>query len=328
MYRQLEILTLSAIVSLSLAQHTNGWSEAGHHLIAALAYQELSPIEQQALIELLKSHPQFEKEFLIPQGISSAEEARLWLMGRAGYWPDVARRYREYNNPKWHYQLGSILVIGNVSSVEVPATPTGLPKEATMRTKELHIAQAIKLATETLGDQRSSRQDKSLAICWIAHLVADAHQPCHSGSLYAEIVFPKGDRGANSIPTKQSQNMHSLWDGLLGRRYTGAVRRRMFEIATDEELETQVTQLLSMGDPLSPEQWLTESRHLAVRYVYTPDILERVLAAQEAGVNAIAKIELTRAFLKNAGRVAQRQALLAARRLSRTWSKALHASVN
>jgi hypothetical protein len=25
------------------------------------------------------------------------------------------------------------------------------------------------------------------------------------------------DRGANSIPTKQSKNTHALWDGLLGR---------------------------------------------------------------------------------------------------------------
>ena len=30
---------------------------------------------------------------------------------------------------------------------------------------------------------------------------ADAHQPCHAGSLYAESVFPEGDRGANTTIT-------------------------------------------------------------------------------------------------------------------------------
>jgi hypothetical protein len=36
-----------------------------------------------------------------------------------------------------------------------------------------------------------------------------------------EGVFEKkdGDRGANSIPTKQRQNMHALWDQILGEDF-------------------------------------------------------------------------------------------------------------
>lgn len=68
-------------------------------------------------------------------------------------------------------------------------------------------------------------------MCWLSHLVADSHQPCHAGSLYVEKVFPEGDRGANSIPVKQGSNMHALWDGLLGQNYNASdIRRRIVEI--------------------------------------------------------------------------------------------------
>lgn len=29
-------------------------------------------------------------------------------------------------------------------------------------------------------------------------------------------VFPEGDRGGNEIKSRQSKNLHALWDGLLG----------------------------------------------------------------------------------------------------------------
>ena len=43
----------------------------------------------------------------------------------------------------------------------------------------------------------------------------------HAGSLYTEGVFEKkdGDRGANSISTKQRQNMHALWDQISGKDF-------------------------------------------------------------------------------------------------------------
>lgn len=305
----------------------SAWSEAGHHVIAGLAFQMLSPDEQQILIELLKSHPQFAVEFVIPESVATPEEGRLWLCGRAGYWPDVARRYAEFNRPKWHYQLGSSLVIGNVSTLEVDSTPQGLPFDVTMQTRELHIAQALALSNNTLSNPSSSAEEKALAVCWIAHLVADAHQPCHAGSLYAEIVFPRGDQGGNAIPTKQSANLHALWDGLLGRRYNSTVKRRMHEISNDDELRSQVEDILERGS-VSPSQWLAESRQLAARFVYPSEILNHVLKAQEDGTSDLERIELSESYLKNAGGVAQRQALLAAHRLSATWSKALQRGLN
>lgn len=129
-----------------------------------------------------------------------------YLIGRAGYWPDVARSQPKYNRPTWHYQLGETLSIGEV---EVPVDPVELDPKATLETQELYAIQAIHLCRNVLKDSQSAGE-RALAVSWLCHLVADISQPCHAGSLYVEHVFPEGDRGANSIPVKQGRNLHAL----------------------------------------------------------------------------------------------------------------------
>ena len=304
-----------------------GWSSGGHHIIASLAYQMLDDVDKQTLIELLKQHPQFDTEFIPPAEVDSPEELRLWIAGRAGYWPDVARGYPEFHRSTWHYQLGSTLVLGNVSFIEVPATPTELPADANLSTQDLYIGQAIELCRRVLGSADASAGDRALAICWLAHLVGDSHQPCHAGSLYAEIVFPEGDRGANSIRTRQAKNMHALWDQLLGQRYAhGDIRRRMVEIQSDTELLALADAAMVELNRLDPLVWLKESRDAGLQFVYTPDVIEVVLRAQRAGSANLEPISLSEEYLKNAGRVAQSRALLAARRLAAVWAKSFVAA--
>ncbi|TVP96125.1 MAG: hypothetical protein EA381_17700, partial [Planctomycetaceae bacterium] len=178
-----------------------------------------------------------------------------------------------------------------------------------------------------LGSADASASDRALAICWLAHLVGDSHQPCHAGSLYAEVVFPEGDRGANSIRTRQSRNMHALWDQLLGQRYVhGDVRRRMAEIQTDTELVALADAVMDQPNGLDPGVWLKESRDAGLQFVYTPEVIDVVLRAQRAGSTDLETITLSEQYLKNAGRVAQLRALLAARRLAVVWGEAFAAA--
>jgi len=325
------LLTLfNAVCILSIGTPSAfGWSEGGHHIIASLAYQMLDDADKQAIVELLKQHPQFGTEFVPPIEVDSPEELRIWIAGRAGYWPDVARGYPEFNRSTWHYQLGSTMVLGNVSFIDVPATPVELPADADLNTQELYIGQAIELCRRVLGSGDTSATDRALAICWLAHLVGDSHQPCHSGSLYAEVVFPEGDRGANSIRTRQARNMHALWDQLLGQRYAhGDVRRRMVEIQTDAELAASADAAMEQPNYLDPSQWLKESRDSGLQFVYTPEVIDVVLRAQRGGSANLEPITLSEEYLKNAGRVAQARALLAARRLATVWSESLAAATD
>ena len=195
------------MVFLITVQPCLAWSDCGHHIIAVLAFDLMKPVEQHRLTELLQKHPRFIEDIRPRRRYTDPTSLAHWLIGRAAYWPDIAREQPEYNRPSWHYQLGSSLTIGQ--NVNVPETPGSLPAGATLQTQELHIVQAIELCRQTLRSRSSSDADKALAICWLAHLVADAHQPCHAGSLYVEGIFPEGDRGATWIPTKQGKTLHA-----------------------------------------------------------------------------------------------------------------------
>lgn len=157
-------------------------------------------------------------------------------------------------------------------------------------------------------------------MCWIAHLVADSHQPCHAGSLYMEGVFTgeDGDRGANSIATKQRKNLHPLWDQLLGDRFSlGPVRRRIVEFQSDNLIHTMALEAASMEQGQDPQQWLEESRQLAIQAVYSPEILSSLKKVSRGLTDKPEVIELPKAHLKNAGRVAQQRAAQSAVRLSK-----------
>jgi hypothetical protein len=307
--RNLLCVILALIVTIRPAQ---AWSESGHHIIAVLAFDLMTPESQARVIQLLGQHPRFQED-LQPDRPKSIDKEH-WIIGRAAYWPEAARDQPKYNRPNWHYHLGASVILGE--DVYVHETPGPLPTGATLDTKELYITQAIELCRQTLRGTAPD-SDKALAICWLAHLVGDAHQPCNAGSLYAQTVFPAGDRGGHAIRTKQRENLHALWDGLLGMNYDAAdVIRRCREIRDDEQ-----TWNAAVADAASsvvdPDKWLREGSELAKSHVYTPEILVAIAAAQRIGTNQVEVIDLPEAYLQSAGTVAQRRAAFAAARLAK-----------
>ncbi len=300
------------------------WSEGGHHVIALIAFDRLSPGQQQKLLELIKSHPRYSEDFKPPKSMIGSAEINRWIVGRVAYWPDVARQVPEFDRPTWHYELGPTTTLGDVNKLKVHARPGSLPKDAGLFTQSLYISQAIQLCSNTLQDQSRPGSERAIALCGLGHLVGDAHQPCHAGSLYVEGVFPEGDRGANSIPTKQDRNMHTLWDGLLGKRFgSTATNRRAAEIMTERALVERGEAAVDGQDALNPQIWLEESRKAALAHVYTPEIIQAVSAAARVGAKEPETITLSEAYLKNAGRVAQVRAIEAGWRLAMVWEVGL-----
>ena len=303
------------------------WSEGGHHLIAVIAFSLLAEHEREELIAVLKQHPRFAEDFVPPESLPNEEERTRWLVGRAGYWPDVARRQSNYNRSTWHYELGPTIVLGQADTLEVPERPGPLPLDATLETQDLYLSQALTLCRKVLADKTQPAAERAIALCWIGHLVADSHQPCHAGSLYMENVFVKkdGDRGANSIPTKQRQNMHALWDQLLGDEFAQRTNRRRFaEIASSPQL-TEIGRIaVSIPGGLDPLVWLGESRKAAIENVYAPEVLDSLSIVSRGIAEKPEILEVSEPYLKNAGRVAQVRAVEAAYRLAGVWKIAMN----
>jgi hypothetical protein len=314
------LLIAAALLCPSLA---HGWSEGGHHLIGLIAYHLLDESEKSAFQKMLAAHPRFAEDFAAPGNVTNVDR---WRAGRAGYWPDVARRQPDYNRPNWHWEDAVTLVIGDRNAVQLPNHITRLPRLADLDSKDLHASQAIALCQRVMGDANETPSDRALALTWLGHLVADVHQPCHAGSLYAARVFPKGDRGGNSIDTKQRGNLHSLWDGLLGPRYSETSENRRFaEIVNDAELMARGEKAAEKKDPLD---WLDESRLASTKVVYTNEILAPVRAVADGKAESLPTISLSEEYLGTAGRMATLRACQAGWRLASVWREGLAAPIS
>jgi hypothetical protein len=141
-----------------------------------------------------------------------------------------------------------------------------------------------------------------------------------------ENVFVKkdGDRGANSIPTKQRQNMHALWDQLLGDEFALRTNRRRFTEITSSPQLTEIGRIsVSIPGGLEPLVWLGESRKAAIEHVYTPEVLDSLSIVSRGLVEKPEVLELSEPYLKNAGKVAQVRAVEAGYRLAGVWKDSL-----
>src|SRR5437870_1819310 len=98
------------------------------------------------------------------------------------------------------------------------------------------------------------------------HLLGDIHQPLHCTAVYSVESVPKGDKGGNYILVKRGRNLHSLWDGLLGRDYfMRDVRKVAAELSDKQKYSAEWNDTLTVD----PKQWADEGHELCRSAVYT-----------------------------------------------------------
>lgn len=320
-------ISLAAVLvaCLPVDRVAEAFSDTGRHVIAVLAFNSLEPDGREEVIRILRANPRFEEDFMPPASIESDPAAvARWQIGVAGEWPDVIRSVPSLRRPTWHDQLGATLAIGEG---DTPADPGTLPDDATLESQGLHVIQAIELCRKVYGDASRSDEHRAIALCWLCHLVADLHQPCHAGSLSFEKAFPEGDRRGTNIRVTNGRNLHAVWDRLLGRKARpGDVRRRVAEIGADPALVLAGLQAVDEREDMDPKHWMQESRQAALRYVYTPEVLRAVTANERGLTDRVETLTLSAEYLQNAGRVARYRAAQAASRLARILTEAKQAA--
>lgn len=197
---------LLALLFFAVHAPASAWNAAGHRLTAVIAWQQLSPPAQAAITQILSRHPDYERwveKSRSTQGID--------IFAEASTWPDDIR-----NDPRFY------------DEDREPATPAlpGLPDTA--RHKRWHYVDLnaggktesgeLDRQIERLGQVLRSTGKKaeiSNALPWLAHLVADIHQPLHVGR--------HGDEGGNQVEIENPfnkrlpfSNLHVYWDDLPG----------------------------------------------------------------------------------------------------------------
>lgn len=205
-----------ALLICLLTPTAHAWNAAGHRLVALIAWQKMSPPTREEITAALTRHPDY------PRWLEKSKTGSpAAVFAEASTWADSIR-----NDPRFYDET---------RETATPAIP-GLPDNA--RHKRWHYVD-LKANGETeegeadrqierLGQllrSTTNNEEISWALPWLAHLVADIHQPMHVG--HAD------DEGGNAVeienPRKGRQpfiNLHSYWDDLPG---PSALRGRKLE---------------------------------------------------------------------------------------------------
>lgn len=212
---KLQYLAAGILAFTSLSGYS--WGQKGHDTVTALAERHLTEATRQTVDSLL-------------DGKSIVYYAN---------WLDNASNTPEYAYSKtWHYK--------NIDADKTYDNAPNIP--------EGNIVQAIYAQTLVLQDSKSTKEEKSLALKMIIHLLGDIHQPMHMGRA--------SDRGGNSHYIKffkSASNLHTVWDSKLleaGHKWSYTEWVDQIDRATPEEQ----MQIIKGG---TPDSWGRETYEIA-----------------------------------------------------------------
>lgn len=259
-------LLAALALTVMLVPQAQAWNQFGHMVVAAVAYDQLTPRTRERVRKLLKLNPSYQ------EWVQGADDPDRAAFLNASTWPDDIKFMSGYKNDGetakgpaasanlgyvdhyqhryWHY-------------VDLPFSPdhTPLIQPQTPNALTQIIAFRKSLASDASDDV------KSYDLVWLLHLVGDVHQPLHATSRFT-IEQPKGDAGGNKVllcfKPKCRDELHAEWDELLGRskKPEDAVKKALKLPAPDRRL-------VSIDNP---EEWVKESFELAQKKAYTSPI--------------------------------------------------------
>lgn len=272
---------LAGLVVVGFAGSAAAWNEKGHMVVARVAWKELTEDERNKVIAILEKHPHYE-EFLKDDRPSNIPE-KEWVFMRAATWSDWVRSgppaRRKFHRPSNHYV--------NLPFVHPPMTATP-PKPP-----EDNIVAAIDKFIKT-AKMAANQVDRAVDTTWLFHLVGDIHQPLHCATLFGT-DFPNGDRGGTRAQFRVENRLvqlHSFWDGLLGRSITlSSIGTSVLEIETllaaSPELKKAV--LADLAANKTTKAWADEGFESAKKNAYLEGKLPLVNTEDDPDVDDIAR---------------------------------------
>ncbi|MDH3977693.1 MAG: S1/P1 nuclease [Gammaproteobacteria bacterium] len=253
MRRLAQLIVIHACAFLYVSS-TYAYGSLGHEIVGEIAWQNLC------------EPAQVEVELLL------GDES----LGEASRWPDWIRGEREWAHTRtWHY-----INVADEGSLEL-----------VLNSNDSNVITAIEWSRAQLADDRLSAEKQAQALRFLAHFVADVHQPLHVGR--AE------DRGGNRIAVRvdgRKTNLHKLWDA----QWLLRTDRKAANYRRDGQVE-----MISQFARFTPESgevldWARESQALRAEVYALP-------AAADDGVIVVdepylaAALDISRIRLAEAG---------------------------
>lgn len=239
---------LAALCALFAAAPAAAYWDYGHRVVAAIAWESMSPAARAEATRLLRQGRLLETPNC---PLTSLEDASVW----ADCIKPMGDRFSYQNS--WHYQ--------NVDICK--------PFSLTQACKDGNCVSAqIERNARLLADKSLPVRERVMALAYLVHFVGDLAQPMHAGD--------RGDRGGNDVRTRYGliegrTNLHSMWDGWIPERAITTPTTPMAG-ANDLPLRTRARALigeLALGERTalaggSAEEWSREGWANARTYAY------------------------------------------------------------
>lgn len=171
------LLMLACLLPVAPAQ---AWGPLGHRTIAGMAQQRLSEPARREVRALLQADDE-----------STLVDIATW-----------ADDLRDIDPARFR-------ATGNLHYVNFRGADCNYVPQRDCRKGECVVA-AIQRYSSILADRSRPRAERADALRFVAHLVADVHQPLHAGS--------RPDKGGSSVQLRygrEQRNLHSVWDALI-----------------------------------------------------------------------------------------------------------------
>ncbi|MBS0352024.1 MAG: S1/P1 nuclease [Proteobacteria bacterium] len=258
----------SFLLVLLFPTFSYAWDPTGHKIVAAIAYAHLT-------------------------SVAKAEIDRITEAGDPGYpaltrflyaapLPDIWRNNNSVNS-SWHFYNEPWSIDG---------TP-GLPAA------DSNFVTALFHNVAILNNPTADFNQKYVALAWVEHLVADAHQPLHCINRFSK-DFPQGDMGGNLFLIKGSDglNLHSYWDQIVHEFNPNVPYplNKAKRIHLENELQAQYP-IMSFGNKINDlnfNNWEKDCYQLAKANVYkgiSPN--DQLSTEYRASAKEIAKSQVT-----------------------------------
>lgn len=279
---------LSVVAMLAVCFATSpvlAWNDAGHMVVARIAWLRLTESQRQAVFARMKAHPHFETSLVSnrPEHATDAE----WAFMRASTWSDYIRPPKsmskeavaehakhKFHRGVWHY-INFPYHSGQKESE--------LPREALPN--ETNIIAQIEQSLDVLRGKTkhdpgavaglSAEANEAVRFCWLFHLVGDLHQPMHAVALVDAKLFPAGDhgdQGGNLLAIRRSESdkpmrLHACWDGMLSSDSRFDSVCQLAEELTHDPMLTP-EKFPELTEHRQVRDWAAESFSLAKTHIY------------------------------------------------------------
>jgi hypothetical protein len=249
------------------------WNFVTHRVIAAIAYDRLTPTTRARVDALIKRHPDYAR-FVKDAPADEPGRARSAFI-EAAVWADQIRNDSRFYDESQRDPTPTPAIPGfpNMQRhsgwhfIDQPFSQDGTPLEPATAP---NIVTGLEQVTAELARPGRTESEQAYDLVWLIHLAGDIHAPLHCVSRFSA-GQPKGDVGGNLVfvtggNSREAITLHKYWDDAIGTDTSPG-----WVASTAREIENSRAGRADDPQPLqfSPAAWAQESLNIANKEIYS-----------------------------------------------------------